>query len=137
MTLSKEDRDTIIAYRLQKAHDTFEEVKGIIEMKYWHSAANRLYYACYYAVTALLIKHNLTTHTHAGVINLLGLHFVVKGVISKEQGKFFKQLFELRQSGDYSDWFDVGEDDILPLLEPAEQFISEIENLINNGIPHL
>jgi uncharacterized protein (UPF0332 family) len=137
MTLNREDREAIVVYRLQRAHDTFAEVKGIVAMKYWHTAANRLYYACYYAVTALLINNNLTAHTHAGVISQLGLHFVSKGVISKEQGKFFKRLFELRQDGDYSDWFDVEEEDILLLLEPAEQFIAKIENIINNGIPQL
>jgi len=44
----------------------------------------------------------------------------------------YKRLFELRQKGDYSDWIVVKESDILPLIEPAEKFIAEIEKLINN-----
>ena len=50
-----------------------------------------------------------------------------------EQGKFFKRLFNLRQSGDYDDWFIIGESDVKPLLEPAEKFIAEIESLINEN----
>ena len=42
----------------------------------------------------------------------------------------FKQLFNLRQSGDYDDWFDIDEKDIKPLAVPAEKFIAEIEKLI-------
>jgi len=105
-----------------------------MHLGYWRTAANRLYYACYYAASALLIKNNLTAHTHAGVIGQLGLHFVAKGLISKEQGKLLKQLFELRQNGDYSDWFSIEEIDVKPLVEPAEKFIAEIENLINKNL---
>jgi uncharacterized protein (UPF0332 family) len=87
----------------------------------------------YYAASALLIKNNITAHTHAGVISQLSLHFVTKGFISKEQGKLLKHLFELRQSGDYNDRFDIDENDVLPLLDPAEKFIETIENLITNN----
>jgi len=107
------------------------EVKSTMELGYWRLAANRLYYACYYAAVALLIKNGITAHTHSGVINQFGLHFVSKGLIDNEEGKFFKQLFNLRQSGDYDDWFYIDEEDILPLVELAENFITEIEKLIN------
>lgn len=43
------------------------------------------------------------------------------------------ELFNLRQTGDYEDWFDIDENDIKPLIEPAEKFIAEIENLINKN----
>jgi hypothetical protein len=36
----------------------------------------------------------------------------------------------MRQRGDYEDWSIIIEEDILPLLEPAQKFIAEIENLI-------
>ena len=133
MSLSIEERNAIVEHRLQKAHDTFTEAKGIVEMSYWHAAANRLYYACYYAVSGLLIKNGYSAHTHGGVLGLFGKHFVVSGIISKEQNKLYHQLFDLRQSGDYDDWFNMEESDITPLLEPAEKFIAEIENLINKN----
>ena len=130
MTLNKDERDAIVAHRLQKAHDTLTEVRGIIEMKFWNSAVNRLYYACYYAVLALLVKNGHTPHTHGGAFGLFGMHFVKQGIISKEQNKLYRNLFNLRQAGDYEDWFEISEEDIKPLLEPAEQFIATIENLI-------
>ena len=131
MTLRQEDKDVLAMYRLQRANETMAEVKGTMQLGYWRLAANRLYYACYYAACALLVKCNLTAHTHSGVITQLGLHFVTKGIISKEQNKLIKRLFELRQDGDYSDWSYIEEEDIVPLLEPAENFIQTIEQLIN------
>ena len=84
MTLQKEDRNTLVELRLQKAHETMLEAKEIIPLGFWRVVANRLYYACFYAVTALLVKNGLTAHTHSGVIAQLGLHFITKGVISIE-----------------------------------------------------
>ena len=133
MTLQQKNKNALVTLRLQRAKETMLEVKGITQLGYWRAAANRLYYACYYAVCALLIKNNLTARTHTGVINQLSLHFVTKGYISQEQGKFFKHLFELRQSSDYNDWFNIEEKDIKPLLEYAELFIAVIENLINKN----
>lgn len=133
MTLQQEDKNALTAVRLLRAKETIAEVKGNMQLGYWRIAANRLYYACYYAVSALLIKNGFTAYTHAGVINQFGLHFVSKGLISKEQGKLFKQLFNLRQSGDYDVWFEIDENDVKPLLEPAEKFIVEIESLINKN----
>ena len=133
MNLKENDRNALVSIRLKRAKETMTEVYGNIQLKYWRTASNRLYYACYFAVSALLVKNGLTAHTHTGVITQLGMHFVKTGIISKEQSKLIKRLFELRQSGDYSDWYSIEEEDVKPLVEPAEKFIAEIENLINNS----
>jgi hypothetical protein len=39
----------------------------------------------------------------------------------------------MRHRGDYEDWVIIDENDILPLLEPAKQFIETIEQLINKN----
>jgi uncharacterized protein (UPF0332 family) len=130
MTLTSDERNTIIAHRLQRAFETFTEADDLIRLKHWHGAANRLYYACYYAATALLIKHGHITKTHGGVIGLSGKYFVQTGLISKEDNKLYVNLFNMRQEGNYGDWIQIDEEDIKPLLEPAKAFISTIEKLI-------
>jgi uncharacterized protein (UPF0332 family) len=45
----------------------------------------------------------------------------------------YYKLFTLRQKGDYDDWIIVKEEDILPLIEPAQKFIAEIEKLLNEN----
>ncbi|MDR3366910.1 MAG: HEPN domain-containing protein [Prevotellaceae bacterium] len=132
MKLNEEERKAVVNLRLQKAKDTLREAKGTMALNYWHTAANRLYYACYYAASALLIHHEHPAQTHSGIITLLGLHFISKNIISKELGKFYATLFELRQTSDYSDWKDVGEDDVRNLVQPAEEFICTLEKLIRS-----
>jgi len=133
MTLRKEDRNALVTLRLEKAKKTLIEAKDNIELGHWHAATNRLYYACFYAVCALLVQKGITARTHSGVVNQLGLHFVKEGLISEEQNKLYVRLFGLRQTGDYDDWIILQEDDVTPFVEPVQTFIEEIENLIMNN----
>jgi uncharacterized protein (UPF0332 family) len=35
---------------------------------------------------------------------MFGLHFVQKGIVSKDDGRFFSDLYDRRQTGDYDDF---------------------------------
>ena len=131
MTLREEDRNALVKHRLERAIETMNEVNATMQLQFWRIAANRLYYACYYAASAPLIKHGISTNSHRGVSNQLGLYFISKGLVSSEHGKLLKHLFELRQTGDYDDWIDIEEENIIHLVEPAQKFIQEMERLIN------
>jgi uncharacterized protein (UPF0332 family) len=52
MTGTKKD---LINYRLERAKETLEDAKLLAEKQRWNSAINRLYYAAYYAIIALLL----------------------------------------------------------------------------------
>lgn len=128
--LTDEERKTIVANKVRRSRETWVEAKGIIANGYWYAAANRLYYACYYMVSALLLKQGVSANTHGGIIGLFGLHFVKSGIVSHEMGKLYSHLFELRQLGDYDDWNVVTENDIKPLEPQTEAFLNTLEDLI-------
>jgi len=132
MGLGETDRNTLVKYRLERAKDTFLDVEIAIQNMRWHNAANRLYYTCYYASIALLLKDGHVARTHNGVKSILGLHYVNEGKISEELMKAYRKMFNLRQTGDYDDLAEITKDEILDLLEPAKQFILVIENLVKN-----
>jgi len=56
-----------------------------------------------------------------------------RDTISKEQNRLYRNLFNLRQGGDYGDYIVIEEDDVKPLIQPAEKFIADIEKLINDN----
>lgn len=130
MSLSEEERYALVCYRIEKARTTLEQVKNIASTGYWDMIANRLYYAAYYAVSALLIQSGYSVQTHHGIIQMLGLHFIKTGIIDKEFGSLYGQLFSLRQTGDYGDTFGLTERQVLPLLPQTEKFIKDIASLI-------
>jgi uncharacterized protein (UPF0332 family) len=128
--MNQEERQKLVKYRIKKARATFSEVFLHIENKLWNTAVNRLYYACYYAVIALLIDKDIHAQTHSGVRQMFGLHFIKTGIIDKEAGKFYTDIFDLRQTGDYDDYIDFKKEDVLELIEPANELISKIETLL-------
>ena len=132
MTLSPSDRQSIIDYRLERAFDTFEELKYVIKGQFWNLAANRLYYSIFYACIALLLKNQLVTTSHAGVSRMMGLHFINTGILNYNEGKLLKRLFRMRQSGDYDDLTDWDEDDIMPYVQPTESLLNKIADLISS-----
>jgi uncharacterized protein (UPF0332 family) len=134
MKLTNDEREAVISFRVQKSKDTFKEAFGIASLGYWNAVANRLYYACYYVTSALLIKNNYEAQTHSGIIHLLGQHYIKEGIVSKESGKLYSRLFEIRQTGDYDDLFNLTEEDVKPLIEKAKNYIGEISELISHQV---
>ena len=130
MSLSNEERNAIVTLKVTKAYETLKQAEGIAQLGYWNTVANRLYYACYYMTTALLIYNNHSAQTHSGVIRLFGLHFISKNLISKDLSKFYSKLFEMRQTGDYDDLYNLTEEDVYPLIEPTKVFLRKIEELM-------
>ena len=128
--MKKKERQELIKYRITKARETFNEVELHVENKLWNTAVNRLYYACYYAVIALLIDKDIRAQTHSGVRQMFGLHFVKSGLIDKELGKFYTDIFDMRQTGDYDDYIEFKKEDVLDLIEPANELIRKIEGLL-------
>lgn len=125
MTIS--NRDEYINYRFQRAEQSFEEALILAKEERWNAVINRLYYACFYAVIALLIKHNISTQTHDGARVQFGSLFIKNGLIDKEFGKLFSKLFDFRQKGDYGDLFDFDEELTMPLINKVQEFLIEIK----------
>ena len=119
--------DDYINYRLERAKATFNDAKLLAANHSWNSCINRLYYSCYYAVSALLIKKGIKTKTHNGVRIQFFKTFVKTGIINKDFGKLYSDLFEWRQEGDYSDFILFDEETVLPLIKGTEEFFAEIK----------
>ena len=71
--------EELIRYRLSRAEETLEEARLLAENKNGNAAVNRLYYACFYAVLALLIRDGRYSSKHSGVRALFNIHFVKNG----------------------------------------------------------
>ena len=124
-------RDDLIKYRISRAKDTLDDANILAENRKWNSAINRLYYAAYYAVMALLLSADLKPTTHNGAKSNFSQHFIKTGKIDKELGKIFSQLFTWRQKGDYDDLFDFQKETVLPYFDPVKELIDNIEELIS------
>ncbi len=131
--MREEEKNELVEYRIKKAKDTIKEIDVHIKHELWSTAINRIYYACFYAVTALLLKNDIDSTSHRGTRRMFGLHFVKTGIIPKETGKFYSEIFDLRHTGDYDDFVDFSREDVLAVLEPAKLLISLIESQLHTS----
>ncbi len=131
MTMNPEDIEAVIFYRKQKSYATLKEVDDLVKDAHWTLAVQRLYYAAYYMASGLLLKNNILTQTHNGVVAQLGFHFVKTGKLTKEEGRLYSRLLQNRITGDYNDFFDFEEEDVRSLIMPTKELVRKLENLID------
>jgi uncharacterized protein (UPF0332 family) len=118
-------------YRIHRANETILEVETHIRNRFWNTAINRMYYACFYAVGALLVKHGIEASSHAGTRQKFGQLFVKTGKVDKSLAKHYTDLFEKRHKGDYNDFYDYDEETVIRLFPLSRKFIEKINELLN------
>ncbi len=129
--MKDQDLQALIAYRLQRAAEALEEAQIMQEIGHWNTCANRLYYAAFYAVSALLIHDGLTAAKHSGIKALFNQHYVKPGKIPKTMGRLYNRLFDLRQEGDYLDFVALSAENVAPLVAATADFIAYLRALLN------
>ena len=97
------DQKDLVRYRMERAFETWQEARLMLEHGHLHGAANRIYYACFYATVALLLTKGLSSPKHNGVMALFNRHFVKPK-----------------------------EEDIRADLEQAQEFIARIESQLGS-----
>ena len=125
------DINDLILYRTKRSLETLREAKTMIDNGFWNASVNRVYYSCYYVVSALLLVKSIETVSHKGIRQMFGLHFVQTGLVSKEDGRFFSDLYDRRQTGDYDDFINYDEVVANQLFNRADEFVKRMIELIN------
>ncbi len=105
------------------------------QMEHFNTYINRLYYACFYAVSALLLTEGLSATRHAGIRNLFAQQFVKTERISPEYGELYFDLFQCRLKSDYADQYQADPKVTGAWLALATSFIEEIDRLIEQQRP--
>ena len=121
-------------FHLAKAFQLLDDVEVLMQNARYTSIISRLYYACFHAASALLLSKELTSKTHKGLQVLLQQQFVLPGILDPSQARFFARLFEERMEDDYGDFYIADKDDVVGYINPAKDFISSIENILNKYV---
>lgn len=129
MSMTHEEREAIVDYRLEKSEKTLSDVIKSFEFEMYNTCANRLYYAFYYAASALLIRNGISAHTHSRVLAMINLHYVRNGIFDKSEALLMRRLFSLRQESDYDDFINITAEDISPLIDPTKRLLRKIHEL--------
>lgn len=129
MTLSGEEKKTLSKYRIEKAERFLEDAKLLLKEDRWESSINRSYYAALHAAKAVLILFGIDPKTHEGAKTMVNQKLVMKGLVSKEYGKWFRSLLFEREDADYADYVNLDKSDADAAFQEAERFIEKMKEL--------
>ena len=123
MNLNDEERRIMVEHESRKARQTFAQAETLSREGYWDGVANRLYYASFHAVNALLIHDGHGVRTHHGASSLFRQLYVKTGILPVEVSEHYSILQTMRDKSDYNCSFDATEQLVQPLIEPTRRLI--------------
>lgn len=130
----RQETKTLILYRMERAYEALDEALILLQEGHANTFVNRLYYACFYAVSALLLTKGLSSAKHSGVRALFHQKFVKPGVVDAEMGRLYDKLFDTRQKGDYADLVYFNLDEVRPWFEETKNFVDSLEKSIKKEL---
>jgi len=122
----------LVRYRLARARESLAEAALLFANNHVRTAVNRLYYACFYAVSALLLAEGYSSPKHSGIRALFDRHWIVPGRLPKHMGRFYRHLFEARQKGDYADLVTFDRAEVGAWASDAEEFVEQVARSVES-----
>ncbi len=94
--MKQENFQALIKYRLEQAQEALEDATLLLDAGRYRAAANRLYYACFYAVVAALLTRRLQYSKRAAVIAFFDKEFIRSSQLPKEYSRTLHRAFNER-----------------------------------------
>lgn len=126
----EEDMTAFVRYRVEKAEEAYTAAKILYDAAQWNAAINRLYYACFYAASAVLLNRQIGAKSHAGVLGMFSERIVRTGEISLDDFRVYSKLLSWRTKGNYSDMFDYTKEDLDMVMLPTRHFLDKVIPLV-------
>ncbi len=128
-----EAQEKLIELWLEKAGEALASAELELNAGHTNFAVNRLYYACFYAVTALLLRDGKQFARHSAVKSEFGRTYIKPGRVDVKWNKFYQKLFDDRQEGDYIPTATFEASDVSTSLQQAREFIDLIRGITDAG----
>jgi uncharacterized protein (UPF0332 family) len=127
MSLSQEERAIVVGLELEKADKFLFQADAVAQMGIWDVVANRVFYAAFHAVSALLIHDHIEVRSHKGAGLMFGQKYVIPGIFTQEDGRLYAKLQDLREKSDYNLVYQSDESEMAPLIEKTKDLVSRIK----------
>jgi uncharacterized protein (UPF0332 family) len=127
-----ERRTEIVKYWWLKAQDSLSSARRELEAGSYSFAMNRLYYAAFYGVSAVLLERRQSFRKHSGVRAAFHRLFIKTGLLDIKWGRLYDQLFEDRQEGDYVVFISFEPEYVQRQVIRCSEFLDELGKLLSS-----
>lgn len=125
-----QSRIDLSLYRLEQAKQCLSSSRLLYEAGDYKGSANRSYYAVFHSMRAVLALEKTDFSKHSAVISYFRKEYIKTGVFDKSLSKTISEVFMIRTSSDYDDFYIVPKKNIYEQLENVEEFYKEIEKYV-------
>jgi len=132
--MSEQDFKALIDYRLEQADEALADAEFLLSAGRHRGAANRLYYAAFYAAMAVLLTRRLEYSRHSGVIAFFDREFIRTNLLPKEYSRTLHRAFSERQQDDYMPFVEMDPDELQLLLADVRTMVHGIRDHIREDI---
>ncbi|OQY41959.1 MAG: hypothetical protein B6240_14465 [Desulfobacteraceae bacterium 4572_87] len=123
-------KSILVSYWMEKAHESLAAGRSEYESGRLTTAVRNLYYASFYALTALLLKEGRSFKKHTGIKAALHKDLIKEGIVEPQWGKFYNRIFDSRHEGDYQPLRVFQAEEVNSYLEQCAGFIARMETLL-------
>lgn len=95
------DRE-VFSEMYNKAVDKLETSRLLLDNNKFDDSVSRAYYAVFHIISALLLSKDLVFSSHSQLIGAFNREFIKSRILPADMAEKTRNLFKLRQSGDYS-----------------------------------
>jgi len=123
-------RKELVLYWMNKSREALDAARDELKAGRLSFSVNRIYYACFYAVSAILLQEKLKFKKHSGVRAAFHQHLIKTGMLDSKYRRFYDTLFNARQKGDYVELVTFEKEQVENWLRQAEKFVEAIKLLV-------
>jgi len=120
----------LVSHRMDKSLESLRAAEIMLDNGMLSFGMNRIYYALFYAVQAILISKNVSFSKHGPVKAYFNRELIKTGDLPVEMGRLFNKAFEYRQKFDYVDFAQPERDTVAEYIESARRFVSKIQEFL-------
>lgn len=116
--------------RLEVAYERLGVAEHLVEYGEYKTAANRLYYAVFASMKAVLALEGFDSKKHSGIISRFRQNYVKTGVFESRLSAIIDDLEVVREDSDYDDFYVISKADIENQIINAKFFVSSVEDYL-------
>ena len=132
----REEQWALAVYWMEKADESLRAAKILLDAKITGASMSRLYYAVFYAVSALFAAKGIQYGRHSAVQSAVHRDLVKSGIIPKDLGALYDRMFNARQEGDYKAFTNFSVEDVTAELDAVGRFIQVFHTLLAEERAH-
>ena len=130
MTISNDDKNSLIAYRLKQSNESLKIAKVLIDLPNYPTALNRIYYAIFYCLLAVALKYDFKTSKHAQLIGWFNKNFIASGKMESKYGRIIRKAYEYRLIADYDAFVEFEKEVVEELFLQTNELSGRIKKLL-------